>query len=92
MYIQVAASYTAVHEETTALPKFNVDHETGNLIPLDTVPTLADMLQISPEPSPDGKFLLVGNQDSNEVRTFRVDLDTGRLQPTGAKVDIPRPV
>ncbi len=41
--------------------------------------------------SPDGHFLLVANQDSNEIRLFKRDLITGRLSKTPAKVEIKRP-
>lgn len=39
-----------------------------------------------------GKFLIVANQDSNSVRTFFIDLDTGLLRPTGSLVEVPSPV
>ena len=29
--------------------------------------------------SPDGRLLIVGNQDSNDIAVFRVDANTGRL-------------
>jgi len=36
-----------------------------------------------------GKILLVGNQQSNQVVTFGVDPDTGKMTPTGAKIEVP---
>jgi 6-phosphogluconolactonase len=41
--------------------------------------------------SPDGHFLLVANQDSDEIRLFKRDLVTGRLSKTSAKVTIKKP-
>ncbi len=41
--------------------------------------------------SPDGHFLLVANQDSDEIRLFKRDLVTGRLSKTSARVDIKKP-
>lgn len=41
--------------------------------------------------SPDGHFLLVANQDSDEIRLFKRDLVTGRLSKTPAKVEIKKP-
>lgn len=40
---------------------------------------------------PSGSFLLVGNQDSNEIVEFRIQSRTGRLAPTGQRVQIPSP-
>lgn len=41
--------------------------------------------------SPNGKFLLVANQKSNNISTFSVDTDTGKLAFVG-NVDFPSPV
>ena len=41
---------------------------------------------------PGGRFLFAGNQGTGSVVTFAVDEDSGKLTPTGAKVEVPRPV
>lgn len=41
---------------------------------------------------PTGNFLLVANQDSNEVIIFKRDLKTGLLAPTEKKIQVGRPV
>lgn len=41
---------------------------------------------------PAGNFLLVANQDSNEVVIFKRDNKTGLLTPTGKKILVSRPV
>ncbi|AHM63254.1 6-phosphogluconolactonase [Flammeovirgaceae bacterium 311] len=41
---------------------------------------------------PNGEFLLVANQDSGNVVTFRIDQNTGLLQETGINTEIPTPV
>jgi 6-phosphogluconolactonase len=41
---------------------------------------------------PTGTFLLVANQDSDNVVTFRIDPKTGRLIETGIEAKIPTPV
>lgn len=41
---------------------------------------------------PTGKFLLVANQDSENVVTFRIDQQTGKLEDTGIESSIPTPV
>ena len=39
-----------------------------------------------------GNFLIVGNQDSDTVVTFRIDRETGDLRPTGHIASVPTPV
>lgn len=41
---------------------------------------------------PEGKFLLVGNQDSDEIIIFERDQETGLLTPTGKKIQVSKPV
>ncbi|MFD1470121.1 lactonase family protein [Hymenobacter caeli] len=41
---------------------------------------------------PSGRLLLVANQNSNNVFTYRVDQQTGKLTPTGQHVDVPSPM
>ena len=41
---------------------------------------------------PTGTFLIVGNQDSDTVVTFRIDRETGDLEPTGHIAEVPSPV
>jgi 6-phosphogluconolactonase len=41
---------------------------------------------------PSGKFLLVANQRSDNVVSFAIDAQTGRLKPTGHTEQIPAPV
>jgi 6-phosphogluconolactonase len=42
--------------------------------------------------SPDERFLLVANQDSNDIRLFKRDISTGRLKMTITKIKINKPV
>ena len=39
-----------------------------------------------------GEHLLVANQRSDSVVGFRIDADTGRLRPSGARIELPAPV
>ncbi len=41
---------------------------------------------------PTGSFLLAANQDSGTIVVFRIDPETGKLSPTGHKIDVPKPV
>ena len=44
------------------------------------------------ELSPDGRWLVCANQNSNNLVSFKVDAVTGRLTPTGSVVTVPQPV
>lgn len=41
---------------------------------------------------PTGKYVLVGSQESDRVVVFQVDLESGKLLPTGNSVAVPIPV
>lgn len=41
---------------------------------------------------PTGRFLLVGNQDSNSIVVFRIDQNDGELMPVGEPFEVPSPV
>ncbi|WP_189627338.1 lactonase family protein [Sphingobacterium griseoflavum] len=42
--------------------------------------------------SPDGKFLLVANQGTDDIVVFRRDLNSGELEDTGKKIEVSTPV
>ncbi|MEI9946303.1 MAG: lactonase family protein [Chitinophagaceae bacterium] len=42
--------------------------------------------------TPGGEFLLVANQDTNEIIIFKRDQKTGMLSPTGSKIEVSKPV
>ena len=41
---------------------------------------------------PTGKFLLAENQNSDTIVVFEIDAKTGKLTPTGQKVNVGKPV
>ena len=41
---------------------------------------------------PKGNFLLAANQDSSDIFTFKINKESGKIDPTGSKIDIPYPV
>jgi len=41
---------------------------------------------------PTGRYLIVANEDSNNVVTFSIDPTSGKLHPTGNVVTLPSPV
>jgi 6-phosphogluconolactonase len=44
------------------------------------------------EIDPTGRFLLVANQDTDTIVTFRIDPQAGTLEPTGQVAQVPTPV
>ncbi len=70
---------------------FSIDKETGELNYISSMPTKGK----TPRNfiiDPTGKFLLVANQDSNDVIVFQIDNTSGKLIDTNIKVNIPKPV
>ncbi|MBK6634983.1 MAG: lactonase family protein [Chitinophagaceae bacterium] len=41
---------------------------------------------------PSGNFLLVANQNTNEIVIFKIERDTGLLTDTGKRINVPNPV
>ena len=41
---------------------------------------------------PSGQFLLAANQSSGNIVVFRIDEQTGALEPTGVVSEVPSPV
>jgi 6-phosphogluconolactonase len=41
---------------------------------------------------PTGNFVLVANQDSDNITIFKRDMKTGMLAPTGKEISVPNPV
>lgn len=39
-----------------------------------------------------GTYLIVGNQDTSNIVTFRINQTTGALEPTGHEISVPNPV
>ncbi len=70
---------------------FQIDSKTGDLTFVESVGTQGK----TPRNfviSPDGRFLLVANQDSSTVVVFSIDSKTGKLTPTGEVEEIMSPV
>jgi 6-phosphogluconolactonase len=70
---------------------YSVAERTGSLAPEQHIATEGDWPRnFSLDPS--GNWLLVANQRSGSVVVFRRDQDDGRLEATGAHLEIPRAV
>jgi 6-phosphogluconolactonase len=60
------------------------------MIPVDIAKTLGgNPREFDFEPS--GKFLFVGNQNTNQMVTFAVDANSGKITPAGAKAEVSKP-
>jgi 6-phosphogluconolactonase len=69
---------------------FAVDPTSGKLTFVQSVPTHGQTPRNFAF-DPTGQWLLVGNQDSKSVYTFKVERDSGRLKQTGAPLTIDSP-
>ena len=74
-----------------SLAIFRIDEASGRMTLVEIVSTQgATPRGFNFDPS--GRFLFAANQGTGNIVTFAVDGDNGTLTPTGAKVDVPRPV
>ena len=70
---------------------FSIDAKTGMIKLIDHQYTLGEKPR-NFNFDPTGKFLLVGNQDSDEIVIFKRDIKTGLLTDTGKKISVGKPV
>lgn len=83
--------YTSNRGQTHEINIYKVDSKTGLLEDAGRQSTLG----IAPRNftlSKTGKFLLVGNQDSDEIVIFSRDKDSGQLSDTGKRIEVGSPV
>ena len=73
------------------LPFFSIDQKSGLLKLQGHQPTLGKTPR-NFNFDPSGNFLLVANQNSDEVVIFRVDHSTGLLSDTGHRIETGNPV
>ena len=72
------------------IEQFAIDTNTGKLTHIGSIYTNGSVPRDF-EISPNGKFLLVANQNSDNIATFSIDLATGLLSDTGFKVNVVTP-
>ncbi len=83
--------YASNRLETNEIIVYAVNQETGELTFVQRQPSLGK----NPRDfaiDPTGKFMVVANQNSDSIFVFRIDSATGKLSPTGFKLDIGNPV
>jgi 6-phosphogluconolactonase len=83
--------YASVRDSANILSIFSIDQQSGKLSVVGFQPVLGKTPRnFSIDPS--GDYLLVANQNSNDIVTFRINHKTGLLQGTGERIYIPLPV
>lgn len=83
--------YCSNRGDANNLAIFNINQQTGKI----TIAGYQPVLGVKPRNftiSPDGNFLLVANQDSDEIVIFRIDKKTGLLDDTKKTIKVPKPV
>ncbi|MCR8559125.1 lactonase family protein [Mucilaginibacter sp. BJC16-A38] len=83
--------YASNRLETNNITVFAIDELTGELTQVQQVPTIGK----NPRDfaiDPTGSFLLVANQDSDSIFTYRIDKTTGKLTMIGLHIEIGNPV
>jgi len=70
---------------------FSIDETTGELAFVEhATEGIAQPRNFRLDPT--GSFLICANQRASNVNVFRIDQSTGRLTPTGAVMEVPRPI
>lgn len=83
--------YSSNRGNANTIAIFSINAKDGTLTPVGQQPTMG----IKPRNfnfSPDGGFLLVANQDSDNIVIFKRDKQTGLLTDTGKRITVPNPV
>jgi 6-phosphogluconolactonase len=74
-----------------SLAIFRIDESAGRLTLVEITPTQGNTPRAF-NFDPTGRFVFAANQGSSNIVTFTADPETGKLTPTGARVEVPRPV
>ncbi len=83
--------YASNRGEANDIVVFKVDGNTGKLTFVERQPTFGKAPRnFAIDPS--GNFLLVANQNSDDIYTFKINKTTGKLTRTGTKLEISHPV
>lgn len=83
--------YASNRGESNTIAIFSVHEKNGKLSSIGHQSTLGKTPR-NFNFDPSGKFLLVGNQNSDEIVIFKRDIETGLLTETGNKIKIGKPV
>lgn len=83
--------YASNRGAADSIAVFSIDAAKGTLTAIDYVPTQGKTPR-NFAIDPTGAYLLAANQESANVVIFRIDQKTGKLTPSGDKLDVPFPV
>jgi 6-phosphogluconolactonase len=83
--------YCSNRGESNTISIFSIDDNDGKLTIVGHQSTLGKTPR-NFNFDPSGNFLLVANQNSNEIVIFKIDKTTGLLNDTGKKIQVPNPV
>ena len=86
--ILMDGSFYGSNRGSNTIAAFAINPSTGQLSAVERVSTGGNWPR-NFRLSPDGRFLLVANLRSDEVRVLSVDSRTGRLSPTAGRVAVP---
>jgi len=83
--------YTSTRGFANSIGIYSIDQQTGMLTPVDHISSGGDRPR-NFNFDPSGKFLLVANQNSDEIVIFKRELTTGKLTDTGNRIKVGKPV
>jgi len=70
---------------------YRIDQKTGKLTYIGNEPVFGKIPR-NFMITPNGKFVLVANQETDNITIFKRDSKTGKLSPTGKQIEVPVPV
>lgn len=83
--------YTSNRDSSNTIAVFRIDQKSGKLVLAGHYSTLGKTPR-NFNFDPSGNFLLVANQNSDNIVVFRVNRNTGSLTDTGNRIDVGNPV
>jgi 6-phosphogluconolactonase len=83
--------YASNRGESNSIGIFKINKQSGMVVWVDAQSTLGKTPR-NFNFDPTGNFLLVANQNSDEIVVFKRDKETGLLEDTGKRINVPNPV
>ena len=83
--------YASVRDPENIIAVFSINEQNGSLTLIEKIPS-GGKTPRNFAIDPSGRFLLVGNQNSNDIIIFSIDQKSGKLNQVGDAVAVPSPV